>query len=209
MSNYSFHVRAKCWAKFMFNCAIEKFKGLDFSMLYVDQQRKDSDDYHGYSMTDAGDMKRILKALPVDVTKAAFLDVGCGKGMCIKCAAEVGYKKADGIDLDLHLLKIARRNMEKLGIPAQCIYADATEFENYADYDVFYFYNPFGKRVFEQVINRIKSSQARRARDIWVIYYHPVYGSLFENSGFALKKELPDHTRDTTTRFYCLSPYIG
>lgn len=117
MSNYSFHIRAKRWVKFMFNCAMEKLHGLDFSMLYVDQERKDSEDYHGYSMTDAGDMKRILKALPIDVTKAAFLDVGCGKGMCMKCAAEVGYKKTDGIDLDPHLLGIARQNMEKLGIP--------------------------------------------------------------------------------------------
>ena len=157
----------------MFNCAVEKLRGLDFSMLYVDQERKDSDDYHGCSMTDAGDMKRILKALPVDVTQAAFLDVGCGKGMCIKCAAEVGYKKADGIDLDPHLLEIARRNMKKPGIPAQCIYANAVEFENYAGYDVFYFYNPFGRRVFEQVIHKIKESQAIRAREVWVICYHP------------------------------------
>lgn len=206
MGNYSFHVRARRWIKFMFSCATEKFRGLDFSMLYVDQQRKASEDYHGYSMTDAGDMKRILKALPIDVAKAAFFDVGCGKGMCMKCAAEVGYRKADGIDLDLHPLEIARRNMEKLGIPARCIYANAAEFENYADYDVFYFYNPFGRRVFGQVIDRIKSSRSVRAGEIWAIYYHPVYGSLFEDAGFVLKKELPDRTRDTVTRFYCLPP---
>lgn len=161
MSNGSFTVRMRRWSRFLLHCALERLRGLDFSMLYVDQARKDSEDYHGYCMTDAGDVKRILKAAPIDVSKAAFLDVGCGKGMCIKCAAEVGYKRADGLDLDRHLLEIARRNMERLKIPANCICANAADFEGYADYDVFYFYNPFGRRVFRQVDRPHKGEQGR------------------------------------------------
>lgn len=172
-------------------------------MVYVGQIQQNVEEFHGYSMTDAGAMKRMLQAIPIDVSKAAFLDVGCGKGMCLKCAAETGFQKVAGLDLDQHLLEIARKNMRKLHLNVDCIYANAVDFEHYADYDVFYFYNPFGKPVLEKVVQKIKDSQSERNRDIWIAYYHPVYGSLFEESEFVLKDEIHDKTRDTTTRFYC------
>ena len=140
--------------------------------------------------------------MPVDPRESDFLDIGCEKGMCLKCAAEVGYKKVAGIELDRHLLDIAHQNLEKLNIKADCYYASAENFLNYADYDVFYFYNPFGEKVFQQVIEKILISKGRRNRDIWIIYYHPVYGHLFRKAGFALHNEICDSTRDTTARIY-------
>lgn len=202
MGNYTLTLRAKRWAKFFVNYMWERLHGLDFSMVYVGKLQQEVAEFHGYSMTDAGDMKRMLQGVPVEVGKAAFLDVGCGKGMCMKCALEAGYQKVAGLDLDQHLLDIARSNMQKLQLKADCIYANAVEFTGYADYDVFYFYNPFGKSIFEQVIEQIKASQNQRNRDIWVMYYHPVFGELFEKSGFQMKKELHDKTRDTTTKYY-------
>lgn len=202
MGNYSLGIRAKRWCKYLFNYLNERRRGLDFSMVYVGDLQRNREDYHGYSMTDAGDLKNMLRAVPVDPGESAFLDIGCGKGMCLKCAAEVGYKKVAGLDLDRHLLDIARQNMGKLKISADCHYASAEDFPNYADYDVFYFYNPFGEKVFQQVIEKILISKGRRNRDIWVIYYHPVYGHLFRKAGFALHNEIRDSTRDTTARIY-------
>ena len=203
MGNYSLPVRAKRWAKFLVNYASEKVRGLDFSMVYVGDIQRNVEDFHGYSMTDAGDMRRMLKAVPVDPGKSAFIDVGCGKGMCMKCAVESGYKKVAGLDLDGHLLDIARRNMKKLGMDVECMLANAVEFERDSEFDVFYFYNPFGRGIFEQVLEKIKTSQEQRNRDIWAAYYHPVFADVFEKAGFILKDELRDKTRDTTTRFYC------
>lgn len=203
MGNYNFTVRTKRWAKFFINYIGEKLHGLDFSMVYVGELQRNTEDFHGYSMTDAGDMKRMLQSIPLDVNQASFLDIGCGKGMCLKCAVESGYKKVAGLDLDEHLLTIARRNMTKLKMDVDCIYANAVDYEGYAEYDVFYFYNPFGRSVFEQVIQKITESQIERNREIWVVYYHPVFAELFENAGFALQNEIHDRTRDTTTRIYC------
>ncbi len=203
MGNYSLPVRAKRWAKFLVNYASEKVRGLDFSMVYVGDIQRNVEDFHGYSTTDAGDMRRMLKAVPVDPGKSAFIDVGCGKGMCMKCAVESGYKKVAGLDLDGHLLDIARRNMKKLGMDVECMLANAVEFDRYSEFDVFYFYNPFGHGIFEQVLEKIKTSQEQRNRDIWAAYYHPVFADVFEKAGFILKDELRDKTRDTTTRFYC------
>ena len=202
MGNYTFTLRAKRWMKFLLNYTKERMRGLDFSMVYVGEIQRNTDEFHGYSMTDADDMKRMLRSLPADAGKLSFLDVGCGKGMCMKCAVESGYKKVAGLDLDEHLLGIARKNMKKLKIDVDCIYANAMEFKNYADYDVFYFYNPFGKSIFEQVIQKIKDSQSERNREIWILYYHPVFGEVFENAGFTLEDEVRDRSRDTTTNFY-------
>ncbi len=203
MSNYSIFVRAKRWSKFLVNYVSEKARGLDFSMVYVGDIQRNVEEFHGYSMTDAGDMRRMLKAVPVNPGRSAFIDIGCGKGMCMKCAIESGYRKVAGLDLDGHLLDIARSNMKKLGMDAECILANALEFDRYSEFDVFYFYNPFGRSVFEQVLDKIKASQSERMRDIWIAYYHPVFADVFENAGFILKDELHDRTRDTTTRFYC------
>lgn len=202
MGNCDFTVRAKRWTKFFVLYLNERVRGLDFSMVYVGDLQKNTEEYHGYSMTDATDMKRILQAVPVDPRKSAFLDVGCGKGMCMKVAAKLGYSKTDGLDLDAHLLEIARRNMKKLRLDVNCIQANAIEFDGYANYDVFYFYNPFGKSVFEKVIKKLIESQQERNRDIWAIYYHPVFAKLFQQAGFVLEKEIHDHTRDTVARYY-------
>ncbi len=187
----------------MVNYVSEKAKGLDFSMVYVGDLQRNVEEFHGYSMTDAGDMRRMLKAVPVDPGRSAFIDIGCGKGMCMKCAVESGYKKVAGLDLDGHLLDIARSNMKKLDMDVECILANAVEFDRYSEFDVFYFYNPFGSSIFEQVLEKIKASQKERNRDIWAAYYHPVFADVFVNAGFLLKDELRDKTRDTTTRFYC------
>lgn len=202
MGNNTFTVRAKRWMKFFKNYVNERVHGLDFSMVYVGSLQRRVAEFHGYSMTDADDMKKMLRALPIDPGEADFLDVGCGKGMCMKCAVESGYRSVSGLDLDEHLLGIARRNMKKLHMDAACIYANAAEFAHYGDYDVFYFYNPFGRPVFEKVIQRLIDSQKQRRRDIWVIYYHPVFGELFEDAGFSLENTLHDSTRDTVTNFY-------
>ena len=201
--NFNLVVRTKRWVKFFLNYVNEKLHGLDFSMVYVGDIQRNTAEFHGYSMTDAGDMKRMLQAIPVNPADAAFLDIGCGKGMCMKCAAESGYRKVAGLDLDRHLLDIARENMRRLKIDAELICENAVDFAGYADCDVFYFYNPFGRPVFEQVIQKIKDSQKARDREIWVMYYHPVFAELFEQAGFVLQKEIHDKTRDTTTRIYC------
>ena len=202
LQHESLRVRGRRWVKFFGQYVDERLHGLDFSLFYVSDLHRKVDEFHGYSMTDAGAMRKMLSAVPVAPAESAFLDVGCGKGMCMRCALESGYAKVAGLDLDEHLLSIARRNMERLKLNAQCIQANAAEFQGYGDYDVFYFYNPFGRSIFHQVAEKLIESQKTRNRDIWVIYYHPVFGDEFEKSGYLLQKELPDATRDTVTRYY-------
>ncbi|WP_290461668.1 methyltransferase domain-containing protein [Acutalibacter muris] len=202
--NYKPTVRARRWARFMLNYIGEKLRGLDFSMVYVGDLQRNVEHYHGYSMTDEKEMRRILGTVPLEPAKTGFIDLGCGKGMCLKCAAQMGYKKVAGLELDQDLLKIGRRNMEKLGLDAQVIYGNAMEYGDYDDYDLFYFFNPFGPPVFEKVIGFMLESQQRRNRDIWAVYNHPVSGYLFEEAGFTAKLESFDNTRGFNVKYYLL-----
>ena len=97
----------------MVNYVREKARGLDFSMVYVGDLQRTVEEFHGYSMTDTGDMRRMLKAVPVDPGKSAFIDIGCGKSMCMKCAVESGYKKVAGLDPDGHLLEKIKASQEE------------------------------------------------------------------------------------------------
>ena len=202
--NYKFTVRAKRWIRFLANYIGEKARGLDFSMVYVGDLQRNVEHYHGYSMTDAKEMRRILGTVPLEPAKTGFLDLGCGKGMCLKCAAEMGYKKVAGLELDKDLLEIGRRNMQKLQLDAQVIYGHAMEFSDYDDYDFFYFFNPFGPPVFEKVIEFMLESQQRKNRDIWAVYNHPVSGYLFEKAGFQVKMETFDDSRGFSVKYYLL-----
>ena len=78
LSNYSFPVRIRRWGKYLINTIDERLHGLDFSMVYVGDIQRSQAEIHGYSMTDAQDMKRILQAIPVKASESAFLDIGCG-----------------------------------------------------------------------------------------------------------------------------------
>lgn len=202
--NYKFSVRSKRWMRFMVNYICEKARGLDFSMVYVGDLQRNVEHYHGYSMTDAKEMRRILGTVPLEPAKTGFIDLGCGKGMCLKCAAEMGYKKVAGLELDTDLLEIGRRNMEKLKLDAEVIHGNAMEFSDYDDYDLFYFFNPFGPPVFEKVIAFMLESQQRKNRDIWAVYNHPVSGHLFEKAGFQVKMETLDESRGFSVRYYLL-----
>lgn len=66
MGNYRFRIRIKRWTRFGMNYVKEKVHGLDFSMVYVGEIQENITEFHGYSMTDEEDMKRMLAARIVD-----------------------------------------------------------------------------------------------------------------------------------------------
>jgi len=74
MGNYTFKIRAKRWCKYLINCLREKTGGLDFSMVYVGDLQRNTNEYHGYSMTDADDLKRMLLAVPIEPGKLGHSD---------------------------------------------------------------------------------------------------------------------------------------
>lgn len=55
-----------------------------------------------------------------DIYEKNVLDLGCGSGTLAIGAAYLGARKAIGIDIDLEVLQIAKKNCEKLDQTEQC-----------------------------------------------------------------------------------------
>lgn len=55
-----------------------------------------------------------------DIYEKNVLDLGCGTGTLAIGAAYLGARKAIGIDIDLEVIKIAKKNCEKLDLAEQC-----------------------------------------------------------------------------------------
>ncbi|MBO4235291.1 MAG: methyltransferase [Firmicutes bacterium] len=198
-------VRVKRWIRFFKNHLKEKARGLDFSMVKVTDlhfSKKNKSSYYGYCMTDEEVVKEILGKIHIDRSKANFMDIGCGKGMCLKVAEEMGFAKVSGLELDHSIAEIGRRNMNKLKLKAEIIEDNAIEFSNYKDYDVFYFYNPFGRSIFQKVIEKIVQSIEEKPREVFVAYLLPMQHDLWEAAGFKKIDEGHDNIRDLDYHIY-------
>ncbi len=184
--------------RFYFNHLKEKAKGLDFTMMQLNDThfpRNKQSDYYGYFMTDEATIQGALKLIPGDLKERAFIDIGCGKGMCLKAACAVGFGKVAGLELEPSIAAIGKKNMEILKLPATVIEGNAITFEHYDEYDVFYFYNPFSRKIFEQVIAAIDESQIKRPRTIHVAYLSPVSRDLFDQDGYTQINQYHDNAR--------------
>lgn len=47
-------------------------------MVYAGDLQRNTDEYHGYSMTDAGDLKKMLRAVPANARTLSFAENQCG-----------------------------------------------------------------------------------------------------------------------------------
>lgn len=198
-------IRVRRWIRFYKNHLKEKAHGLDFSMVKVTDlhlSKTNKSSYYGYCMTDEDVIKEIIGKIPVSRNKASFMDIGCGKGMCLKVAEEMGFAKVSGLELDHDIADIGRKNMSKLKLGAEIIEDNATEFTDYKDYDVFYLYNPFGRSIFQKVIERIVESIKQKPREVFVAYLLPMQHDLWEEAGFEKIDEGHDGIRDLDYYIY-------
>jgi hypothetical protein len=98
------------------------------------------------------------------------LDVGAGAGKFVlvaaACAPELEFV---GFEHRPHLVQVARRMCEQLGIPnARVDVADATT-ASWAGFDAFYFFNPFAENVYvagDCIDDRVELTAERLTGDI-------------------------------------------
>jgi SAM-dependent methyltransferase len=110
-----------------------------------------------------------------------FVDIGCGKGRIVCCAATLGIRKAIGVDLDGDLCGIARINAQQLRArraDIEIIHAPAQECD-YRDCTQFFLFNPFGEQTLRQVASAICRSVDERPRTVQIAYVNPAYDHVF------------------------------
>ena len=113
-----------------------------------------------------------------------FVDIGCGKGRVVCCAATHGIRHAIGVDIDGDLCRIARDNAKRLlnrQAPIDIIHAPAQECD-YMQGTKFLLFNPFGERTLRQVASVIARSVRERRRPVQIAYVNPAHDHVFQEN---------------------------
>lgn len=128
-----------------------------------------------------------LRALP-RTNGATFIDLGCGKGRPLLVATEFPFDAVIGIELTPGLAAIARANAALFAarhpdrVPVRIETGDATEYPLPPGALVLFLYNPFGAPQIAKVVSAVERAIAAASRDVYVVYYNPVHGDLFDAS---------------------------
>jgi 16S rRNA G966 N2-methylase RsmD len=132
---------------------LEKPRGLDFSMRDLSEIKDEQQ--HGYAMTSDKAVKHLANL--VDFKDKSFLDIGSGKGRVPYQAFKLGAKTAEGVEFSQKLHKIALNNYEILRVSNVCKSncVDATQFDRYSQFNIFFLFNPFEDDLYEAVIDRL------------------------------------------------------
>ena len=139
-------------------------------------------DYFRYSTVSYRDIFLALTHLDI-CSDDIFVDIGCGKGRVICCAAKLGVQKSIGIELDENLVSCAKHNALKLrGLhsPIDIFHVSAEDFD-YDSITLFYMFNPFNGNILQTVLSKIHESWIENPRRIRIAYVNPVYDNLIFN----------------------------
>ncbi len=164
---------------------LEKPRGLDFSMraksaISIEGNR-------GYALTSRKAVENILRGLPIGKGDS-FLDIGCGKGGVLWFGSAFPFGRVAGIEVEPHLVEIARRNMQVLHLEdrIEVIAANAVTFEHYGEFNFFFLFNPFDAEIYRAVLTQVFSCLAARGdadRTVWLLCYGDSNAAVIENSG--------------------------
>ena len=137
----------------------------------------------------------IFEKLPEHFKSKPLIDFGCGKGRALFVAEDCGFSNLIGVDIAQELIDVANENKriyqkKNQESSIEFVFNDATKYLIPDDAAIFYFFNPFGESVMQQVIYNIKESVKNNPREIICIYLNPKYKAVFEQNGFKTVQEI-------------------
>jgi predicted RNA methylase len=139
-------------------------------------------DGHFYQATPARTFRSILNASGVDPARTTFLDLGCGRGRAVLLAAQAGFARSIGIDLDPQLCREATRNVRRSRAGRaqrdrriEIWTGDAADVDLPVEDLLLFLFNPFGEATLQRVLARVSDSAARHPRAVTVCYSNPVH----------------------------------
>jgi predicted RNA methylase len=130
-------------------------------------------------------MFEVLQMRPEDV----FVDVGCGKGRVVCCAARFPIRKVVAIELNPALVRQLSRNVQHVRgkkAAVEIVERSAEEYD-FPDATVVYLYNPFNARLTDLVVQKLFLSFSNRPRPLRIVYANPVHEAVMERHGWLEK----------------------
>ena len=148
-----------------------------------------SSENHHYQGASYYILFKVFNLLPTNLKNKPLIDYGCGKGRALFVAEQCGFTKLIGVDIAKELIEDAKANQKiysKMYKESKFsfLFEDATKYIIPNDADTFYFFNPFGEKIIQMVINNIKESLKQNPRTVYCIYLNPKYKEVFETNGF-------------------------
>jgi SAM-dependent methyltransferase len=132
-------------------------------------------------------IRQALATIP-DPQLCHFADIGCGKGRPLLIATEFRFAAITGVELSPTLARVARRNADVFSrahpdrIPIAVVTGDALEYELPSGKLVIFLYNPFHRSLTARLLSRIESSLQAISRDLYIVYYTPIWADVFDAS---------------------------
>ena len=165
---------------------------------------------HDYRPTPCQLFEWTLAAIDYDFSRLTFVDHGAGKGRVMLLASGHPFAAVGGIEFaeELHdaatmnIAQYPRSRMQCRNV--ECVLEDASQVGPPDGEAVHYFFNPFSREVFAEVLNNLVVSYRQRPRRLYLILVDPVATDLVDDSGVFARMELPLHERLKVRLF---SPY--
>jgi hypothetical protein len=151
-----------------------------------------------------------LDQIPEDVSDFTFVDYGAGKGRAMLLAAERPFAAVAGVEFAAELHDNAEMNIAQyprskmLCRNVECILEDAVQVGPPDGASVHYFFNPFAREVFAEVLDNIVMAYRMTPRRLYLILIDPVATDLVEASGVFARVE-PSQIDDLKLKL--LSPH--
>ncbi len=120
---------------------------------------------------------RTLRGLPLKESDV-FVDLGCGKGRVVCCAAYLGAAQVIGVEYIQELCDIAVGNAEQMRhrkSPIMIKHGEVQDFD-FSHGTVFFMNNSFGPGAVRTVLSRIEAGLRQNPREIRIAYVTPAYG---------------------------------
>jgi hypothetical protein len=165
---------------------------------------------HDYRPTPCALFEWTVASIDYDLSRLTFVDYGAGKGRVLLLASQHPFHAIGGIefaeelhdDATMNIAQFPRSRMKCRNV--ECVLDDASQVGAPEGEAVHFFFNPFSREVFAEMLQNIVVSYRRRPRRLYLILIDPVATDLIENSGVFQRQELPLIERAKVKLF---SPY--
>lgn len=165
---------------------------------------------HDYRPSPCRLVEWTIGALDYDLSRLTFVDHGAGKGRVLLLASQYPFQAIGGVefaeelhdDATMNIAQFPRSRMKCRNV--ECVLDDASALGPPDGEAVHYFFNPFSREVFAEVLDNIVVSYRRRPRRLYLILVDPVATDLIEESGVFQRHTPPPVER---LKLKGLSPY--
>jgi SAM-dependent methyltransferase len=137
---------------------------------------------------------QVLQRLPLRESDI-FVDLGCGKGRVVCCAAHLGAARVIGIEYAKEICEVAAMNaqvMRRRRSPITISHGEAQDYD-FTEGTVFYMYNALGPNTLRTILTKIEAGVRQNPREIRIAYVNPAYAFVLKENKWLERYDLWRH----------------